>query len=258
MKTLVTDLDGTLLIHGAIDDRTVRILKTFQEKNRLVLATGRDLKSIEKILRKLNMHSGSLILLNGNEYIDLEDGEHIKRKEISQKQAQNIVKELQRWCVQLYVVTHNDHYRWSSPFETLIRLVPIPKLIKILKYKKIYDLPEKIEKIAVLGYWGTSKRIKKCERDNEVTYVKIGRFWDEIMPKGCDKANMVRHMMEKYNIHKEDLIVFGDGQNDVEMLKLTSHSYAPHHALKSAKQAAKHIYFSEEERIRIIDDLMEK
>lgn len=256
MKTLVTDLDGTLLVHGTIDDRVLQLLKRFQKKNRLVLATGRDLKSTEKILQQLDIHSGGLILLNGNEYIDLDDGEHIKREGISQKQAQKIIKELQGWCAQLYVVTSENHYRWTSYFETFIRLIPIPKLTKILKYKKIYELPKEIEKIAVLGYWGTSRRIKRCEKDNNIIYMKIGHFWDEIMPKGCDKSNMVRYIMKKYCIAEEDLIVFGDGQNDVEMLKLTNCSYAPAHALKSAKSAAVHIYFSEEEKIRIIENLM--
>ena len=36
MKTLVTDLDGTLLVHGTIDDRVLQLLKRFQKKKKVL------------------------------------------------------------------------------------------------------------------------------------------------------------------------------------------------------------------------------
>lgn len=74
------------------------------------------------------------------------------------------------------------------------------------------------------------------ERSENLSYIKIGKFWDEIVPEGCDKAKMVERYMRKHHIRPDDLYVFGDGQNDAAMLRLTGNSYAPKNALPCAKK----------------------
>lgn len=68
MKTIVTDLDGTLLDNGTLSSRSIEVLKELQKKHRLVLATGRNMESVKYIYQELEMDkykTGALILLNG-------------------------------------------------------------------------------------------------------------------------------------------------------------------------------------------------
>lgn len=43
MKTIITDLDGTLLNNKQLSNNTIEVLKEIQKEHRLVLATGRNL-----------------------------------------------------------------------------------------------------------------------------------------------------------------------------------------------------------------------
>ena len=76
MKTIISDLDGTLLNDGKLSTETIETLKQFQENNRLVLATGRNLNSVKKIYQQLEMdkyQTGALILINGLAFYDFKD-----------------------------------------------------------------------------------------------------------------------------------------------------------------------------------------
>ena len=74
MKTIVTDLDGTLLDNGTLSSRSMEVLKALQKEHRLVLATGRNMESVKHIYQELEMDkykTGALILLNGLAFYDL-------------------------------------------------------------------------------------------------------------------------------------------------------------------------------------------
>lgn len=245
MAVIVTDVDGTLLVHGKTDPGSIAILKKLQERHHLILATGRDQESVRFLVEKLDMEhykTGALILLNGMEMIDFRDREHIKKPGLSCEQTLSAIKALKKYCLQVYVVGEGTHWRIPSVFEPLFHLVPIKKVKKVLSRPRIEHLPSSIDKIAILGYFGTKRRLMNLERSENLSYIKIGKFWDEIVPEGCDKAKMVERYMCKYHIPFDDLYVFGDGQNDAAMLQLTGNSYAPKNALPCAKKAARHVF----------------
>ena len=83
MKTIVTDLDGTLLDNGTLSSRSIEVLKKLQKEHRLVLATGRNMESVKHIYQELEMDkykTGALILLNGLAFYDFKDNEIKKSK----------------------------------------------------------------------------------------------------------------------------------------------------------------------------------
>ena len=76
IKMIVMDLDGTLLTKNQnILPYTKDVLMKYQEKGiSLVLASGRDIDSIQKIGKKLNMSDylqNTYICLNGLEIYDI-------------------------------------------------------------------------------------------------------------------------------------------------------------------------------------------
>ena len=58
---------------------------------------------------------------------------------------------------------------------------------------------------------------------------------DLIMP-GCHKASGIQRLAERWGITPEQCAAFGDGGNDVEMLKYCGHSYAMENASPEAKK----------------------
>ena len=69
---------------------------------------------------------------------------------------------------------------------------------------------------------------------------------DLILP-GCHKASGLRRLVERWGITPEQCAAFGDGGNDIEMLRYCGHSYAMANAPAEVKQAARAVCPSNEE-----------
>ncbi len=60
--------------------------------------------------------------------------------------------------------------------------------------------------------------------------------WLEIMPQNVDKAHAIAQLKELY--HCQQLIVFGDGKNDIDMFQLADEAYAVENAHEKLKSYA--------------------
>lgn len=69
---------------------------------------------------------------------------------------------------------------------------------------------------------------------------------DLILP-GCHKASGLKRLAERWGIAPEQCAAFGDGGNDIEMLKYCGQSYAMENAPENVKAAAKHVCPSNED-----------
>ena len=63
-----------------------------------------------------------------------------------------------------------------------------------------------------------------------------GEQWLEIMPREATKANAIRQLKKLFRCDR--LVVFGDGQNDIDMFQLADESYAVENADDDLKRLA--------------------
>ena len=63
----------------------------------------------------------------------------------------------------------------------------------------------------------------------------------DIIPRGGGKVVGVRATMDRYGWTREDIMAFGDGENDAEMLKLAGIGVAMGNAMDSVKAIADHV-----------------
>lgn len=63
-------------------------------------------------------------------------------------------------------------------------------------------------------------------------------FIIEIVPKGVDKGFVLRHFCDLLKCRPDEVVAFGDGENDVEMLRATPHGVAMGNAMPAAIEAA--------------------
>lgn len=248
MKTVITDLDGTLLIDGKLPEKAVHVLKEFQKKNRLVLATGRNNQHVQDICQQLEMakyQTGALILLNGLSFYDYQDNEFLQFHLLTSKDVKKIIRIAYLLFFRITVVTKNERIQLNCLYDRIYYL-----LRYLIKHKPMISfpkqtIPNEVEKIELGGSIYLDffyKILKKFLSSYEV--VKVSQYWIEILPKGTNKVNMVQYLVNKYQISLDDLYVFGDGENDAEMLKFAIKSYAPQNALDKAKISAKNICLS--------------
>ena len=122
MKTVVSDLDGTLLANGSLNKETIAVLKEFQSKNRLVLATGRNFESVKWIVDELEMEkyqTGALILINGLAFYDFKDREYIYLNSFDLKEVKKIIKIAYRLFFRVTVVCQNERITLSSLYDKI-------------------------------------------------------------------------------------------------------------------------------------------
>lgn len=74
----------------------------------------------------------------------------------------------------------------------------------------------------------------------QLTAVTSGYGNLDIIVYGMDKATGLKRLLDQYQLSREQLMAFGDGQNDVTMLKLASQSYAMAKADSRAIAVANH------------------
>ena len=87
-----------------------------------------------------------------------------------------------------------------------------------------------------------------CERlKGKVEPTTSGHGSIDLIVPGCHKASGLKRLVERFGISPEQCVAFGDGGNDIEMLKYCGHSYAMANASENVKKAAKYVCPSNEE-----------
>ena len=74
----------------------------------------------------------------------------------------------------------------------------------------------------------------------QLTAVTSGYGNLDIIVAGMDKATGLQHLLDQYQLTANQLMAFGDGQNDVTMLNLAGESYAMQKADPRAIAVANH------------------
>lgn len=63
----------------------------------------------------------------------------------------------------------------------------------------------------------------------------------DILQPEVSKGNSLKWLASRYDLSPEEIMAFGDGLNDIEMLKFAGHSYAMKNAREEVKEAAKFV-----------------
>ena len=69
----------------------------------------------------------------------------------------------------------------------------------------------------------------------------------DVVPKGIDKAKSLTRLLAKINLTPSDMIAFGDGYNDLSMLKLAGMGVAMENAAPEVRAEADYVTLSNEE-----------
>lgn len=103
-------------------------------------------------------------------------------------------------------------------------------------------IKEEIVKIAVYHNQNAEQFIyPKVQHLQDKVKVKLsGQHWVDLNHVDAHKGKALQQVMAIHGIKPEEVMVFGDYNNDLEMLSLTPNSFAMANAHPNAKKAAKH------------------
>lgn len=227
IKLVITDLDGTLLNKNhTLSEYTKSVIKALKEENiPLWIATGRHHCDALNISKKLGVDT-FLITANGatiadfsgelidQAYIEREVIENILKIKVSEGVFQNLYKGA-HWLMEEADQVFAKYYKEDDFQYTLCQFVdhfhePINKIFfTSFDNEKLIPIAEQVTKI-----YGEHV---------DVTFSMPQCL--EIMPKGVNKGEAILKSLKKYGIEPHEVIAFGDGLNDLEMLSVVGKGY---------------------------------
>lgn len=248
VKLIVTDMDGTLLdSNDQVDSIFFKLYKDIKQNDiKFVAASGRQYQSI---CNKLKNIKDEITIVSENGALVIDKGEELLFTKFpinSIKAILPIIKSIDNIQVILcgkssaYIDSTDTHF--NNIFSEYYK-----------DFNKIDDLA-KIEnddfmKIAIYHPIDSETFIyPKLKHLEDNFKIKVsGKHWVDISLPDANKGYALSFLQKKWNITPEETMVFGDYNNDLEMLSLGHFSYAMANAHENVKTVANYITKSNDE-----------
>lgn len=257
IKAICMDLDGTLLTsEKEVSPASAKALKAFAiQGGYLVLASGRTRNRMEECVAALSLdtYGGKLIESNGASFYDYETDtyEVIRRMEV--EEAREVVAFLKQYPVEILIMGNESVFiilpegQQESYYLNNLKKTNMEGLRnRIFTFvKSVDEIDEEMNKVSVSApsevVLYLCEELEKHSFHHEYWWGLTLIDWLEIVPAAISKGNALLRLMQKYGWQRDEVIVFGDGENDLSMLGVVENSVAMGNALPSVKEVCKYI-----------------
>ncbi len=256
-KLIVTDLDGTLLNgtflkkNNKCSEYTKEYLRNLKNSGHtVVIATGRIHRSAIDVCDGADF-ADYVISDSGSTIYDMANKEYIFKSGIDKKYVDHISSIYNK--DEFEYIDFCDLTYYNKLAESYYNIDDFVKLFKnkedileqeletfhiniVLKQKdNIYELTDKLRK-----------------QFSELKFVTMqdsfsDRKWIEVFNDNISKYNSIKKISDIEGIANEDIIAFGDGLNDIDMIKNSGVGVAMGNALDVIKESADYIALSNDE-----------
>ncbi|PRT64151.1 haloacid dehalogenase [Streptococcus anginosus] len=252
IKMVVTDMDGTLLDEkGEFDrDRLKNILDELDKREiRFVVATGNEIHRMRLLFGDL-LERVTLIAANGARIFD--KNEVLLGTCWSQDLVAQVLSyfEGRERDVHLVVTAENGAFVKTGTVFPMIEKVMTAEMAQEF-YRKINfvetlrpdDFPQVLKMSMVVNEQVAVQATRQLNQDfaDTLNAVTSGYGAIDILQKGIHKAWGLEQLMQKWEIQEQEIMAFGDSENDIEMLQLAGISYAMENADPKTKAVANYL-----------------
>lgn len=253
-RAIALDLDGTLTNHEKVVTPKTReaLLQASAKGAVIILASGRPTYGIEPVAEclELNKQGGYILSYNGGNIVNAKTGEKL----FSQFLPDEVIPELYAYAEE------NGHALLGYAGNEIITEMPDDQYVKEesrinkMNIRKVENLFEAMEPHPTkLLMTGDPTLMLNAEEElveklgDRMDIFRSAPFFLELVPKGIDKAKSLTRLLTKINLTPADLIAFGDGYNDLSMLKLAGMGVAMENAAPEVRAEADYVTLSNEE-----------
>ncbi|ELK48822.1 Cof-type HAD-IIB family hydrolase [Halobacillus sp. ACCC02827] len=250
IKLFVTDLDGTLLgMDHYIKNEDIDALKWMIDHGTpLTVASGRMDHEIAEVLKRVGVN-GHRVSQNGAFVYD-NQGQEIYAETFEGNMAERILTAIEKEPMVKTVSTADQtftdkHHEWVDIIsEQLFHDIIIQPDLKQEIGQTIFP-----SKITLNGQEAdvvhAAKNIKETFGEEIDSFISHETCVD-MMPKGINKRNGIRKLIDKLGLKPEEVACVGDSFNDISMFEMTPHSYVmatAHDDVKAkASQVVDHVH----------------
>lgn len=264
IKVIIMDVDGTLTnSKKQITPKTKEMLIEAQNKGiKLVLASGRPVSGLIGLAKELEMekHHGLLVSFNGSKVVDCQTKEVLFDQTMRIEDAREVLEHMKNFKVYPMIdkgnyLFVNDVYKGMITYQNeKIDIIQYEarggnfKLCEIEDLSSFVDFP--LNKILTAGdpeYLNEHYQDMMEPFKERLNCMFTAPFYFEFTAKGIDKAKALDSVLKPMGFQQEEMVAFGDGDNDATMLSYAGIGVAMDNAQDSLKKIADKITLSNEE-----------
>lgn len=249
IKIIATDMDGTLLDpRGQLDlPRLEKILDKLDHRGvRFVIATGNEVHRMRQLLGHL---AERVVLVVANGARIFENNELIQAQTWDDAMVDRALSHFKgRECQDQFVVTtmNGGFVKTGTVFTELDKFMTpemIEKLYQRMNFVDEFDpnlFGGVLKMSMVVGEERSESVLQEINDlfDGHVRAVSSGYGCIDILQDGIHKAWGLVELLKRWNLKPEQIMAFGDSENDIEMLELAGISYAMENAEEAVKRVA--------------------
>ena len=249
IRVIATDMDGTLLDpKGQLDlPRLEKILDKLDQCDiRFVIATGNEVHRMRQLLGHL---AERVVLVVANGARIFENNELIQAQTWDDAMVDRALAHFKgRECQDQFVVTamNGGFVKKGTVFTELDKFMTpemIEKLYQRMNFVDEFD-PNLFGGVLKMSMVVGEERSKSVLQeindlfDGHVRAVSSGYGCIDILQDGIHKAWGLEELLKRWGLKPEQIMAFGDSENDIEMLELAGISYAMENAEEAVKRVA--------------------
>ena len=264
IKAIVMDVDGTLTNDKKeITPKTREVLLKAQKQGvLLILASGRPTTGLVEMGKVLEMdkNNGLFISYNGSKVVNFQTGEELFNEPLKLEDAKAVLEHMKKFEIKP-MIDKGDYMYVNDVYNCMIRFRGEP--FNVIKYESRggnYKLCE-IDDLAAFVDYPLNKILTAGEPEylqehyiemmepfkDKLNCMFTGPFYFEFTAKDIDKAKALDTVLKPLDITADEVIAFGDGHNDISIIKYAGIGVAMENAVADLKEAADEITLSNEQ-----------
>ncbi len=236
VKAIFFDIDGTLFSHKTMEIpcSTKKALKELHEKGiKTFIATGRHFVEMQALPIDASEYDG-MVVLNGQICVD-KYGKILYESPIEEDDLKEIIRVFEKKEIPVLLIERDRIYiNYVNDI--------------VVEAQKTFSLP-----IPEVGEYSGAKIYQACVYANEeqeeelmskLAKCKTTRWNDygiDLLSESGGKDVGIQHILEFYGIKQSECMAFGDGENDVDMLRYAGIGIAMENGAESAKAYADYV-----------------
>lgn len=265
IKAIIMDVDGTLTNNQKrITQKTKEVLLKAQKNGiRLILASGRPTTGLIEFAIELEMdkNKGLLVSFNGSKIIDCTTFEELFNEPIPIEEGREVLEHIKKFKVKPMIIK-GEYMFVNNVFDNKIHdnngqeinIIEYEsrggkfKLCEVDDLASFADYP--LNKILVAGepeYLSEHYKEIMEPFKTKLSCMFTAEFYFEFTANGIDKAKALDVVLKQIGISKDEVISFGDGENDLSIIKYAGIGVAMENAVDELKRHSDEVTLSNED-----------
>lgn len=265
IRVIIMDVDGTLTnSQKIVTSKTKEALIRAQNRGiRLVLASGRPTSGLVGLAEELEMdqHHGLFVAFNGSKVLDCQTNEIFFNQTMSVEEGRAVLEHMKNFKEVRPMIDKGDYMYVNDVYDCWINVNGQP--FNVIEYESrggCFKLCEK-DDLAAFADYPLNKILTTADPEylqahyeemrapfeGQLNCMFTGPFYYEFTAKGIDKAKALDSVLIPMGYRQDEMIAFGDGQNDASMVRYAGIGVAMGNAVQELKDIADEITLSNEE-----------